>query len=896
MRSTIRIRSAAALLLSTTLAAGGSWREWGAYGEFGCLHCRLQALGAGTGLGWDELRWNPGTGRDLRNVAPDRVADFKHMRLQIDIPDMNTPALRATQQLTFTPIAAPVDVLSLNAVQMDISSISLGENDRGTSSTRVLKSYDGEVLSVRFDPPLVPEGTYDLVIEYSLEDPVQGMTWTPESAAWPGRAAQIHTQGQPETNRYWFPSHDFPNERLTTELIVTVPEGYLVSSNGREAQPPRTQRGRTTFHWLQDKEHVNYLVSLVVGKFDIVDVAPTGSRIPMPVYVPPGKGGWVQQTYGRTPEMLRVFEERFGAPYPWDRYAQLCVWNFGAGGMENTAATTMYDTAIFDEKALQDADLDGLISHEIAHQWFGNLITCNTWAHIWLNEGWATYSTALWFEARDGYNSGYLNSMYGSLRGVAARDQLSPDSSEFRPAMVSPVYEHPWEVFRRVSNPYPKGSSILHMLRMDLGDDLFFAAVAEYVKRFSNRTVETDDFRRTFEEVTGRSLEHFFEQWCHRPGTPKVHVKAEWKEEGRTLTLSVEQRQRINPDLPAFVFRLPIAIETAGGIEEIMFEVNARRHERVISLGAEPRMVIVDPGLTVLMDLTVDQPAKRFIAQLERGPTLPSRADAAAALGTRRSSAAVEALSQSVRNGTEHHRVRSMAAASLGKLMAEEALVAIARDGVEDARVRLAVVDALVEIGTEAARQAILPHAQSAAESYAVQGAALAGLGRIGRATDFPVLLAGLSVESQHDQVRSGAIRGLAEMDEPEGLEAVIPFSRPGHLNRLRPVAIEAIGKLGHHDRDLAFETLRGLLRDREDRSVMAAAAALVALEDERGIAALEQLAASTRNERHRREAERRRDQLAAALASDRASRGTRVTIEELRREVERLKGLMEER
>src|SRR5690606_32345803 len=220
--------------------------------------------------------------------------------------------------------------------------------------------------------------------------------------------------------RHWFVCHDYPNERMTTELIVDVPAVYSVSSNGRLVSH-LTTGDRAVWHWLQDKPHVPYLVTLVIGTFDIVEIP--HDRVPMKVWVPQGLGDQVMQTYGRTGDMIDLFEQRFGVPYPWDRYDKRVVKNFGAGGMENTSATSMYPTAILDSTALLDGDLDGLIAHELAHQWTGDLITCKSWAHIWLNEGWATYCSALWNERRFG-EDGYLDSIRNNF-GVARRDRTT---------------------------------------------------------------------------------------------------------------------------------------------------------------------------------------------------------------------------------------------------------------------------------------------------------------------------------------------------------------------------------------------------------------------------------------------------------------------------------------
>lgn len=874
---------------------GAEWFGTGAEFDAGaCFHCRALAERLLKEEADDEKVLEPGTGRDLRNYAPDRAADLLHMTLHIDIPDLNIPKLTATQTLSLSPVGKPLSVLELDAEQLDINSVRLADD----TGSKLAFTHDGSRLAITFDPPLQPGTKATVEVNYALENPVDGLFWTTESPQWPGRAAQIHTQGQPETNRYWFPVHDSPNERLTTEVIATVPEGYLVSSNGREADKPVTTDGRTTFHWLQDKPHSPYLVSLVVGKFDVKDVAPAGARFPMPVYVPPGKGSQIDQTYGRTPAMVRVFEERFDEPYAWDRYAQLVVWNFGAGGMENTSATTMYDTAILDAKALEDSDLDGLISHELGHQWFGDLITCNTWAHIWLNEGWATYCTALWMEARDGYDRGYRNSMQRTMRGIAGRDQLSPGESDPHPPMVSRVYEHPWEVFRRTANPYPKGASILHMLRMKLGDDLFFKGVAAYIDRHKYTTVETDDFRRVMEEVSGQSLEHFFEQWCFRPGTPKVAVKARWDSKDKTLKITLDQQQRIDTDHPAFVFDLPIEIYTDSPATpepvRLIMSVDSRRHEQTVTLDAEPTMVLVDPDLHVLMTVSVDMPTPWLRNQLTTQRSIASRLDAASFLKGKAGASTERALLAVLNDTAEFHTVRSAAARTLGDLSADAMLADALDAGIDDARPRENAIQALARVGGPRAHDILARHADDENESYACRAAALEGLGRHGTSSDLPVFARGLAVSSQHDQVKSGALQGLRDLRVEEGIEMAIPLTQFGTLSRVRPVAVGTVAELAELNKREAYDAIVPLLYDSEDRARDAAINALVKIKDERGLDALDRLASSTTHEPTRDLARKARADLAAALRKPEALRALESEVDKLKSDLKRLESRLD--
>lgn len=895
----------------TAVAAAGEKASvaWGGdlrweFGEGACYHCRALAQGLMEGEGASDQRYEAATGRDLRNYAPDRLVDFLHMRLDIDIPDMNKPNLTARQTLTVKAIAQSVEALALDAEQMEIGEVAMAADSPLARTTTVEHSYDGRRLGLRFDPPLALGVEAKVVVNYELHDPPDGLFWTPESPAWPGRPAQIHTQGQPASNRYWFPAHDFPNERMTTEIVATVPEGFLVSANGREVEKPKATRGRTTFHWLQDKPHVAYLVTMVVGKFDVEDVAPKGSKLPMPVYVPPGQKGLIARNYGRTPEMIRTFERRFGEPYAWDRYAQLLVWNFGSGGMENTSATTMYDTALLDDKALQDTDLEGLISHELGHQWFGDLITCNTWAHIWLNEGWATYCTALWFEERDGYQNGYMNNLHRTMRGIARRDQLKPDSPSTRPGMVSRVYEHPWEVFRRVSNPYPKGASILHMLRMKLGEELFFKGVGEYVDRYKFKTAETDDFRKVLEEVSGVSLERFFEQWAFRAGAPKVSVKGRWDEKRRELTLTLRQLQRIDAENPAHVFDLPIEVYSArdsisdaeAAPVKFVMSVDGAQHERTIALESEPSMVLIDPDLTVLMDIEAELPQGWLANQLTTQRSIASRLDAARFLRSKSGRKTNEALRAVMNNRDEYYTVRAAAADALGALSDGEGLAGAVESGIDDPRVRVAAIEGLATIGDGRSVTVLAARAADADESYACRAAALEGLGRRGDESHLPTLLAGLEARSQHDQVRIGAIRGLALLKKKEGLASIIPFTRPGTLNRVRPDAIGAVADLAELDKEAAYDAIAPLLFDREARARTAAGQALVEIKDKRGLAEIERFIETTRHAEERERAEGWRASLASRLAGEDARQSAATEIEKLRTELKRLESKVNEK
>ncbi|MCB9841611.1 MAG: M1 family metallopeptidase [Phycisphaeraceae bacterium] len=834
---------------SARISLGTSWL---------CGHeaCMESHLGAASRLDSRDPtgRFDLETGRDLLNYPPSRHVDYDHMQVRLFIADMNEPVAQAVQTLRFTPIAYPLSSLTLDAVGLNIARVEHAGRELAFTS-------DGQRLTIAFDPPLPAAEPAEIVTTYTISDPRNGLNWTPETPDWPGRPAQIHTQGEPQTSSYWFPCHDFPNEKLTTQLTVTVPEGFLVSANGRLlSRQPAEAAGRRyeTFDWLQDDPHANYLVTLVVGKFDVVDVG--RGDIPMPVYVPPGRGPDVQATYGRTADMVEFFEQRLDEPYPWDQYAQLVVWNFAWGGMENTSATTMYDTAILSPDALVDHDLEGLISHELAHQWFGDLITCNSWEHIWLNEGFATYLTALWWEHSRG-NDAYQAQVRANFDSVInAATGHAPET----PAMVSKVWSGPWETFRRQNNPYPHGASVLHMLRRRLGDDAFFAGIAEYVNRRRLQTAETRDLRRAMEETSGETLERFFWQWCERPGVPRLDVSYDWRSDSHVLAVTVEQTQHIDGPNPAYAIDVPLWIGTrapdAAGIvwTQVPLSFDTREATFEIPIAHEPSIVALDPDLHVLADLDIHQPVERWLAQLEHGPTLAARVQAARALGDL--DTATTRKDDDGDWGEDLNALNAWAMApDAHDSLRIECIKAMARRGRLDAvldqlnapsppAVWVAALDAVRSQSSDSDRfdDDDRAYAHGVARLYVgadhpitVRAAALRLIGTLAQDDAFPILSTALLFDSQHDAVRQAAIEALADLDDPRALPLVLEHAAPSADSRTRVTAINAAVRLRRHDPELAYDTIAPLVRDRQRRTFLAAGQALVDIADPRGLDAL---------------------------------------------------------
>lgn len=818
------------------------------------------------------------------HFPPNPQVQWKSLRLDIKVPDLNDPQFDGKATYTVVPAGQRVDSLRLDAADMEIVAV------KGEDGKPLEWSHDDGVLQIRLREAIGPcdadqsATPLQFSIEYRVREPRQGMKFSTAIPGVDGRsgvAAEIHTQGQPQSNHHWFPVHDFPNIRLATELIVDVPAGVSVSGNGRLVEH-RTEGGREIWHWLQEKPHVPYLVSLVAGNFQRTELAAPISGVPMSVWTRPSHAGLAQATYANTDRMMGCFHKVFGHPYPWDRYDQLVVRNFSAGGMENTSATTMNSGALMDDIALLEGDLDGLISHELCHQWTGDLMTCKSWDHLWLNEGWATYGTALWMEERDGVDA-YYDQVLGNS-GVADGDSGMPrgEPATVPQAMCSRVYSNPGETFRRAANPYPKGASILHMLRRLLGDEIFFRGVHLYVSRFAGKLVETSDFRQSLEEASGRSLEQFFVQWCFQSGCPVVKVGSNYDAGLRLLTIEVEQKNR-NPLAGPMEFSLPVLVRTASSERTVLIPVSSATAQRQIELDGPPTMIAVDPMLDVLKVLEVSHATPLVIEQMRNGPTSATRRQAVRALRATESPEVREALAQVVRDQKARWTLRNEAVEALAAWASPESRAmtralfdefvtpTLGKSAQEAAKLCHPQLRAtLTESIAVAPLDLALPRLQSVLDQDAGYGpriAAAAGCARLG-GVDFPdqravitqsaEIRAGLGkmlqVSTPNERMRSAALDAIRALKLVEFAQQAKELAAIGHVERFRPTAIATFADLAPPDSDAMGRAqvathLIALLDDPEPRAKEAAGNALASMRATEALIRIDAIAKSDRDE-----------------------------------------------
>lgn len=548
----------------------------------------------------DDPRIDPVTGAAVAAWRPATWFDYQHIRLELDFPDLQKPFLTGRETIRAVAVGKPRSAMRLDAKKLEIQAARVGRKALRFENT-------GSHVTVHLPEPIEPGETVEVVFDYSVDFGYckgQGLTWSagkPDAESQTDRVPQIHSQGQAQDNSRWFICHDFPNEKMTTELIVTVENGFEVSSNGRLVSKESAGKGRSRWHWLQDKPHPAYLVTLVIGQFSIIELGGPDSARPglsIPVYAPIGTEDRVRMLYKQTPAMIAFFETLFEEPFPWDRYAQLICRDFTWGGMENTGATTMTLGSIHGEEGSQD----GLIAHELGHQWFGDLVTCKGWENLWLNEGWASYCEALWDEHAAGSDPAdrrraYQRAISRFLSGQRVRNTSSAPES---PPLVSNRYLNESQVMGKPDDVYGKGALVLHMLRMRLGDEAFFRGVRAYLDRFAYRHATTDDFRRCLEDASGQSLDRFFTQWTQRPGMPRLDVSYDYDAASSELTIRVDQTQRIDVHNPAYAFSLPFYLRYPNSQPEYVYlDMDTRSATGKFTVPEQPSAITVDPRLTV---------------------------------------------------------------------------------------------------------------------------------------------------------------------------------------------------------------------------------------------------------------------------------------------------------
>lgn len=758
--------------------------------------------------------------------GPDRPAKVEHISLTLSF-DFKEKILYGRCATTFTALARKLADVELDAAQLTILKVTT------PTGRRLSFDHEGSRLRITLEKPLPIGKSTTVAITYEARQPRQGIYFIGPDESYPKKPVQVWTQGQDEDAHYWFPCIDYPNAKATTEVKATVPKGFFVLSNGVLVKTTFDERAKTTtYHWKMDVPHVTYLVTCVAGKFS--DHTDDVDGIPVSYYVQPGREADGERSFGGTPKMLRFFGERLRYKYPYAKYAQIAVSDFIFGGMENTTATTQTDTTLHDARAHIDFSSDPLVAHELAHQWFGDLLTCKDWSHAWLNEGFATYFEALFREFDRGEDEFQYYRV--GLQDAYKRE----DREHYRRAIVTNVYVEPVELFDR--HLYEKGACVLHMVRAQLGDELWWKAIAHYVADNAMRNVETVDLARAIEDVSGLNFAPFFDQWVMRAGHPEFDVAYEWDPSEKMAVVTVAQTQTVDEHTP--LFKVPATVEFGfgnGAAERFDVMCDAQMQTFHFTLRAKPETCAFDPAADILKTVHLKMPREMLIRQLASHRLVAARVEAARALGTDGSTESVDALARSLRSDS-FWGVQAEAARALGRIRGDRAFAVLAgATKVKHPKARLAVAEALGEFRTDAACEALAPLAAKD-ESYHVEAAAATSIGKTHSKKAFALLRRSLAKDSWNELIRCGALAGFAELGDARAIPMCLEWTKYGRPMYTRRAALAALGKIGEGRKDVRDAAV-ALLDDRSFNVRMSAVAALEALHDVAALPVLDAVA-----------------------------------------------------
>lgn len=804
---------------------------------------------------------------DRVQYAPDRPADVKHVKLDIAL-DFDNESISGKAYTTFSVLYDELKTITFDAVELHIERVTL-EN-----GTELAYSTDAKKLIVTLDRTYHHGEQFTIVVEYHAK-PRIGLQFIKPAPEDPTRPVQSWTFGQPRYHSHWFPCHDAPNDRATTEIIATVPAQFITISNGNLLNV--TDHGDTkTHHWRHDIPHAAYLISLVVGDFAVIE--DHYKHIPVTYYVRPDRKDDAPLYMGKTPEMIRFFSEYTGVEYPYDKYAQTVVEIY-TGAMEHTTATTHGFTLLVDKRASLDVDVVPVVAHELAHQWFGDLLTCRDWPNGWLNEGFATYFEVLWGEHDQGTDY-FKQSMLDLKNGY-----LEEDGYYRRPIVYNVYHDDGFELFD--SHLYNKGAWVLHMLRHQLGEATFKRALHVYISRYREKEVITADLERTFEEVTGRSLAQFFQQWVYSGGYPAFEVNYSWDSEHNMARVKIRQTQQIDDLTPCFVtpvdlsFTVPTSDEAAKddnttetrtiAMRVVVGEDGQVEQNFYVPLERQPVMVRFDPDGWLLKTLKFERPAKMLRYQLAHDPDALGRIEAAEALGEQGDDESLEALKKSLLTDA-FWGVRNAVASALGVIgtgKAQDALLQALQelDPAEFARVRAAIAGTLGKFQApqqaelaERSAQALSALLEQGDVSYLVESAAAESLGKTRTSGSIERLHKLMDRPSWMNVVQRGILRGLAQTGEDRVVELIASYlgemhavdgRREANHATLRLAAASGMWALGQN-RHLYSEEARqravtalshAIEHDTWEPVRGVSALALMALGEKRAIDALERVA-----------------------------------------------------
>ena len=788
------------------------------------------------------------------NYIRSREVDVKNVSIDLRF-DWEKEQAFGNTVVTVTPFR-DTQKFSLDAAMMTINSVTLTngstlkyiydgkktDDNLEINLDRVYKK--GEAVSVKIDYRTNYVNTADS--ETAIGSFGRGLRFIKPTTEEPNKPRQIWSQGETEFNRYWFPSYDSPNDFRTSELRATVEKPYTVVSNGKLLEVKDNGDNTRTFHWKMDTPYSNYLSSIVVGNYTEIKNGEY-EGVPIYAYGYPSEAKEVAATTKNLPATIKFFSEKTGVKYPYPKYSQTFVEDFG-GGMENISATTQIEEMIHDERELLDTDSESLQSHELAHQWFGDFVTCRDWGQIWLNESFATYFQALWDEQLKGKDF----FLYDDVRKNQQTTINTWKQGNRRP-IVTKYYANKDAMFD--SYAYPGGGSVLHMLRKHLGDDLFFKSLNKYLTDNAHQPVSTEDLRIAIEETTGQSMDWFFDQWLYKMGHPVFEVSKNYDAAKKQLTLNVKQTQKLDPtnEFPQTeFFQTYVDVEVDGSVQRVWVKPQA---ENVYTFDSAtvPQLVNFDYEGAILKELKFDKSVDELVYQATKDKDIIGRQWAMTELSKVLATDTAKILTafNNIAANDSSWLMRRAAIGAIAQVLApqtpkgevkikldsatEQTMLKTAKD--ENSTVR---ADALQFLGvTKDAKYTDLYLAALNDQSYAVIDSAAVALGNTRDAKAYDALSNLLNQQSWKGRVQTAGLRGIAALGDKRALDLGLKYAadktRQGSVRSAALGVVAASGKGDPRAFPLIFAAFKSALADNDFQGIFDSTQSIIKLADPRG-------------------------------------------------------------
>ncbi|QDH77759.1 M1 family metallopeptidase [Echinicola soli] len=651
-------------------------------------------------------------------ATPERKFDLLHTSLDLSF-DRQRQLVHGEVELLLRPYFYPQNNLMLDAQDFDLHTVSLG-----TSHQHLEFRYDSQQLEIRLPETYTAEDTLSIHISYTAHPSrnsgkgsaaitdTQGLYFinpTGEEA----KPVQVWTQGETDHNSKWFPTIDTPNERATHDLKLTVEEKFTTVSNGELVAQEKSENGMRTDHWVMEQPSAPYLVAFAVGEFEHVSSQWNG--IPLGYYVEKQFAEGAGKVFGRTPEMMDFYSKLLGVPYPWPKYDQVVVRDFVSGAMENTTVSIFMEELNMNAREAIDSEYDGIIAHELFHHWFGDYVTTESWSNLPLNEAFANYGEYLWYEHKEGRDA-------ADLHHIGELETYLWEAEEKQVDLIRFEYEHNEEMFD--SHSYAKGGRVLHMLRDYLGDKAFFTGLKNYLTKHAFRAVEVHDLRLALEEVSGKDLNWFFNQWFLASGHPVLDIDFDYSQPDNVL-LTVTQQQDLE-NTPLYVLPFEVSWYAGGKRFAKEFVLRGKQGEFQLDNNIPITEAYFDERKVLLAEKQTTRSDDQLRAQFSESRFGVARYEALDSLGQR--SLDTTDVRKLVSLGLEDDfwPIREVTLNNFGSSISsfgmEEALVALASQDKSNS-VRASAITALAAIGGDHyADQYMLWMEDS---SYYVAGAAL---------------------------------------------------------------------------------------------------------------------------------------------------------------------------